>query len=92
MRVRTTKTNSNATAVQEVRYEQSRTIVLKHVGSSSDPAEIAHLKEAASDWIISFTRQQTFLEKEATFDPLLSKYQYLYNIPHKVDSRLRYIL
>lgn len=77
MRIRTTKTKSKAVAVQVVRYEQGRTIVLKHLGSASDPARIAHLKEAARDWIINFTHQQTFLEKESTFDPLLSKYQYL---------------
>ena len=87
MRIRTTKTKSKTTAVQVVRYEQGRTIVLKHVGSSSDPAEITHLKETARDWIIKFTHQQTFLEKEATFDPLLSKYQYLgvrYNFLYEV--------
>lgn len=77
MRIRTTKTKSNATAVQVVRYEQGRTIVLKHLGSSSTPAKVASLKEAARDWIINFTQQQTFLGKESTFDPLLSKYQYL---------------
>lgn len=87
MRVRTTKTKSKATAVQVVRYERGRTIVLKHLGSASDPAEVAHLKETARSWIIEFTKQQTFLEKESTFDPLLSKYQYLgvrYNFLYEV--------
>ena len=87
MRIRTTKTKSKATAVQVVRYEQGRTIVLKHLGSASDPAKIAHLQEAARDWIIKFTQQQTFLQKESTFDPLLTKYQYLgvrYNFLYEI--------
>lgn len=87
MRIRTTKTKSKATAVQVVRYEQGRTVVLKHLGSSSDPLKIAQLKEAARGWIINTTKQQTFLEKESTFDPLLSKYQYLgvrYNFLYEV--------
>lgn len=87
MRIRTTKTKSKATAVQIVRYEQGRTVVLKHLGSSSDPLKITHLKEAARDWIINLTRQQTFLEKESTFDPLLNRYQYLgvrYNFLYEV--------
>lgn len=87
MRARTTKTKSKATAVQVVRYERGRTIVLKHLGSSSDPAGIAQLMEAARDWIIEVTKQQTFLQKESSFDPLLSKYRYLgvrYNFLYEV--------
>lgn len=91
MKIRTTKTKSNATAIQVVRYEQGRTIVLKHLGSTTDLAKIAHLKEAARDWIINTTQQQTFLGKESSFDPLLSKYQYLgvrysflYEVLHQV--------
>ena len=91
MRVRTTKTKSKATAVQIVRYDQGKTIILKHVGSASDPAGIAHLKETARDWIIEFTHQQTFLEKESTLDPLLSEYQYLgvrYNFLYEVLNQI----
>jgi len=87
VRIRTTKTKSKATAVQVVRYEQGRTIILKHLGSSSDPDEITQFKEAARDWIINFTHQQTFLTKEPTFEPLLSKYRYLgirYNFLYEV--------
>lgn len=87
MRIRTAKTRSKAIAVQVVRYEQGRTVVLKHLGSSADPAKIVQLKEKARDWIINTTQQQTFLGKESTFDPLLSKYQYLgvrYNFLHEV--------
>lgn len=87
VKIRTTKTRSKATAVQVVRYEQGRTVVLKHLGSSSDALKIDSLKEDARDWIINTTKQQTFLGKESTFDPLLSKYQYLgvrYNFLYEV--------
>ncbi|MBI2593708.1 IS1634 family transposase [Candidatus Daviesbacteria bacterium] len=77
MSVRTTKTKSGATAVQVVRYEQGRTIIMKHIGSSNDPTRISSLKETARDWIINFTRQQTLFAKEATFDPLFTRYRYL---------------
>lgn len=77
MRVRTTKTKSRATAVQVIRYEQGKTVVLKHLGSSRDPSRIFHLKEMARDWIIRSTGQQSLFEKETTFEPLFTRYRYL---------------
>lgn len=77
MRVRTTKTKSRATAVQVIRYEQGKTIILKHLGSARDPSRIFHLKEMARDWIVRSTGQQTLFEKETTFEPLFTKYRYL---------------
>jgi len=77
VKVRTTKTGSGATAVQVVRYEQGKTVILKHIGSSEDPTRISQLKEKALDWIIKFTHQQTLFAKEATFDPLFTRYRYL---------------
>lgn len=91
MRIRTTRTGSSAIAVQVVRYERGRTIILKHIGSAKDLIGVSHLKETARDWIISFTRQQTFFTKEATFDPLFLKYQYLgtrYNFLYETLSRV----
>lgn len=60
-----------------VRYEQGKTVILKHIGSSGDPTEISQLKEKALDWIIKSTHQQTLFGKELTFDPLFTKYRYL---------------
>lgn len=77
MRVRTTKTRSFSIAVQVVRYEYGKTIVVKHFGSAKDPEEILKLKQAAFDWIISTTHQQSFFPKEPGFDQLFSKYQHL---------------
>lgn len=77
MRIRTTKTGSSSTAVQVVRYEYGKTIVLKHIGSAKEPGEILRLKKIAFDWITTTTRQQSFFPKEPTFDPLFTKYQNL---------------
>lgn len=77
MRVRTTKTGSKSTAVQVVRYEYGRTIVVKHLGSSKDEGEISRLKQEAVRWITVTTHQQSFFPKEPSFDPLFTKYQHL---------------
>ena len=77
MRVRTTKTGSLSTAVQVVRYEYGKTIVVKHIGSAKEPDEILRLKKIAFDWITNTTHQQSFFLKESTFDPLFTKYQNL---------------
>lgn len=49
--VRTTKTASLATAVQIVRYDGKRTIVVRHIGSAKTQDEIKLLKDAAADFI-----------------------------------------
>lgn len=87
MRIRTTKTGSLATAVQVVRSDKGRTVILKHIGSAKDPAGVSRLKEAARKWIIGITGQQSFFGKEPTFDPLFFKYRYLgvrYNFLYEI--------
>lgn len=49
--VRTTKTASSSTAVQVVKYEGKKTIVVKHIGSSRSIDEILKLKRIAFDFI-----------------------------------------
>lgn len=91
MRVRTTKTGSLATAVQVVRYEHGKTIVIRHFGSAKEADEITSLKQQASDWIIHTTRQQSFFPKEPSFDPLFTKYQHLgvrYNFLYEVLTQV----
>lgn len=87
MRVRTTKTGSSSTAVQVVRYEYGKTIVVKHLGSAKDEDEIIRLKQKAFEWIINTTKQQSFFPKEVSFEPLFNKYQHLgirYNFLYEV--------
>lgn len=59
--VRTTKTKSGARAVQVVRYEQRKVVVLKHLGSAHDRAEEAVLRQSAREWIEKEWPQQSLL-------------------------------
>lgn len=57
--VRTTKTASGNTAVQVVRYESRKKIVVKHIESAHNLKELSSLKEIALRWIEKVTRQQS---------------------------------
>lgn len=49
--IRKTKTTSGSFAIQVVRYENRKTILMKHIGSGKTKEEIAALKESARLWI-----------------------------------------
>jgi Transposase DDE domain len=51
LHIRTTRTASSATAVQVVRYDGKKTIVIKHIGSAHTKEDIEALKQTALDWI-----------------------------------------
>lgn len=55
--IRKTRTASGATAVQVVRYEQRRVVVIKHVGSGHSADEVNALIEGARQWIAHSTLQ-----------------------------------
>ena len=92
--IRTTKTASLATAVQVVRYEDRKKIIVKHMGSARTPEEILSLKEFAHDWIGRKTKQQSlFKTKRETKSSLLplDKSEYLgvrYTFIYEVLSQL----
>lgn len=78
MKIRTVKTASGKIAVQAVRYEGKRTVVLKHIGSAKNNEEVCLLKQLAQQWITQFTGQESlFPLEEAKRDTLLGKYKYL---------------
>jgi transposase len=72
LRVRKTKTTSGATAVQVVRYENRRAVVVKHVGSAHAEQELLALLEAARVWVEQISRQTSLLEKEEARTILIS--------------------
>ena len=77
-RMRITKTSSNATAVQVVRYASGKKIIVKHIGSAHTAQELAILKEAASKWIEKSTHQQAlFPPKEKQGEFFKNTYRYL---------------
>jgi hypothetical protein len=78
--LRTTKTASGATAVQIIRYEARRKIVVKHIGSAHISEEIASLKQQGLDWIERTTCQQRLFPFEKKQQQVLlpiNKCQYL---------------
>jgi len=77
--IRTTQTASGATAVQIVRYDQRRKIIVLHLGSAHDQAELKRLKYLAADWIAKATQQLSFFPspKSARHIVSLDQCQYL---------------
>lgn len=59
VRIRTTKTKSSSTAVQVVKYELGKTIIIKHVGSARNKIELALLKKQAEEYIEKYTGQES---------------------------------
>ena len=57
--IRTTKTSSSSTAVQVVRYELGKTIIIKHIGSAANASELLFLKYQAEEYIEKYTGQQS---------------------------------
>ena len=80
--IRTTKTSSKATAVQVVRYDQRKTVVVKHIGSAHNDDELKLFKKAGRDWIKQVTKQidlfpQEKLSESASKILVVNKSQYL---------------
>lgn len=59
LRLRTTKNSSGSTAVQVVRYDDRRTVIVRHIGSARTLEDISHLKEEAIRWIETETEQSS---------------------------------
>lgn len=57
--IRKTRTASGAIAVQVVRYEHRKVIVLKHIGSARTPDEVTALTESGGAWIERMTTQRS---------------------------------
>lgn len=57
MKIRVVKTASKAQAVQVVRYQDNKRIVLQHIGSAHSEEELSNLMILAEDWIKDNTSQ-----------------------------------
>lgn len=96
--VRTTKTASLATAVQIIRYENRKKIIVKHVGSAHTPQELLALRQTALDWIEKESKQQPLFALPKNYvQPLipLNKCEYLgarYTFMYDVFSQLFHLL
>lgn len=57
MKIRVVKTASNAKAVQVVRYQQNKRIILHHLGSAHSEEDLNKLKVLAEEWIKDYSQQ-----------------------------------
>jgi transposase len=57
MKIRVVKTASKAKAVQVVRYQNNKRVILHHVGSAHSEAELADLMLSAQEWIKDYSSQ-----------------------------------
>ncbi len=57
LHIRVVKTNSGASAVQVIRYEKRKRIILKHIGSAHTENEILGLRKIAEQVVLDFNRQ-----------------------------------
>jgi len=62
--IRTVKTSSGATAVQIVRYEKNKTIIVSHIGSAHTKDALTVLKEEAVKQIEKNSMQKSLFPKE----------------------------
>ena len=76
--IRTTKTGSGGTAVQIIRYQNRKMIIIKHLGSTHDKKDLKALKETATLWIEKTTKQQSLFSNESVSPTLqLKQCQYV---------------
>lgn len=74
--IRRTKTASQATAIQVVRYVNRKVVVLKHIGSAHTPSEIVALEQSAEVWKDEYMRQASLLPQTSTRTLSLTTAQY----------------
>lgn len=91
--IRTIKTSSKASAVQVIRYENRRRIIVVHVGSAHTAEELLSLRQAATVWIEKATKQKQLLPDSKPSDSLIpiDKCQFLgihYSFAREVLNKL----
>lgn len=57
MKIRVVKTASKAKAVQVVRYQNNKRVVLQHIGSAHSAETLNDLLVIAQEWIRDYTKQ-----------------------------------
>jgi hypothetical protein len=99
LHIRVVKIKGESKSVQIVRYDNSRRIIVKHVGSASTDNDIAALAEIARSYINDITQQASlFSHKEQQNNLLLLNqceylgfyYTFLYDILCSVQSNIGY--
>ena len=64
MKIRVVNTASKAKAVQVVRYQNNKRVILHHIGSAHTEEELKDLMVLAEEWIKNYTRQLSIFPDE----------------------------
>lgn len=101
LHVRTVKTKGNSRSVQVYRYQSSKRIIIKHIGSGTSEEQITVLQEMARVFIADYTRQlYLFEESKPNQESVLVNqceyigiyYTYLYDVLRSVQHQIGYVL
>lgn len=97
MKIRVVKTASQAKAVQVVRYQNNKRIVLQHIGSAHTAEALSDLIILAEEWIKDFTSQLSIFPDEnpnkfinlnhSTFVGV--KYHFFYTLIHALQQLIK---
>jgi hypothetical protein len=63
MKIRVVKTASKASAVQVVRYQNGKRIIVQHIGSAHNDAELEELMIVAQEWVKDYSRSCPYCPK-----------------------------
>lgn len=98
---RVVKTKGNSRSVQVYRYQNSKRVIIKHIGSGTTDEEIIALEEMARVFIADFTKQLYLFEEAKPKDEavLISQceyigiyYTYLYDILRAIQQQIGFTL
>ncbi len=64
MKISVVKRASKASAVQVVRYQYNKRVILQHIGSAHNDEELNELILIAEEWIKDFSNQLTIFSDE----------------------------
>lgn len=65
MKIRVVKTASKAWAVQVVRYQNNKRIIIQHIGSAHSESKLEELKIMAEEWIKDYSKQLSVFPEQS---------------------------
>jgi hypothetical protein len=96
MKIRVVKTASKASAVQVVRYQNGKRIIVQHIGSAHNDAELEELMIVAQEWVKDYSHQLSVFPGESP-NKLLHlnhctfigvQFRYFYEQINRIQDRL----
>jgi transposase len=101
LHIRIVKTKGNSRSVQVYRYQNSRRVIIKHIGSGTTEEEISALEEMARVYIADYTKQSSLFKETNPNEQavLLSQceyigvyHTYLYDVLRAIQHKIGYAL